>query len=172
METRVEAASDAAEIKRLLGLSFDSGHAGRNVWTLRAGPPVPGLCMVADGGGGLVGSIRYWPVTIAAVPSLLLGPLAVDPGLRGRGIGRRLVGDSLEAARRTGDWRWCLVSGEPGYYTQLGFAKVAAADLDLPAPIEEERLHLLDFSVSPSGEGGLGRMPGRPWAVRPMAPAM
>ena len=165
---RSEAASDDAEIRRLLSLGFGSGHAKRNIWKLRAGPPVRELCLVAEGGDGrLVGSIRYWPVTSASVPSLLLGPLAIDPKVRGRGIGRQLVRDSVAKAHRAGDWRWCFVSGEPDYYVRLGFAKVGGGDLDLPAPIEDERLHLLDFSATPFGEGGLGDMPERPWAVRP-----
>ena len=168
---RVEAASDAAEIGRLLDLSFDAGHSSRNIWKLRAGPPQLELCLVAEAGDGrLVGSIRYWPVTIASTPSLLLGPLAVDPEIRGQGIGRQLVGDSLDMARRKKAWRWCFVSGEPEYYTRLGFAKVGAADLDLPAPIEDERLHLMDFSSESPGEGKLGDMPERPWAIRPVPP--
>ena len=168
---RLEAASDAAGIGRLLDISFDSGHSSRNIWKLRAGPPRLELCLVAeDGDGRLVGSIRYWPVTIAAIPSLLLGPLAVDPAIRGQGIGRRLVGDSLEMARRRKAWRWCFVSGETEYYTRLGFTKVGAADLDLPAPIEDERLHLLDFSAESPGEGDLGGLPARPWAIRPAPP--
>ena len=167
---RLETTSDAAEIKRLLALGFDSGHAGRNIWALREGAPVPGLCLVAEAGDGrLHGSIRYWPISIASTPSLLLGPLAVDPAIRGRGIGRRLVKDSIALAREAGGWRWCFVSGEPGYYTRLGFAKVGAEDLDLPAPIEDERLHLLDFSAKTS-EGRLADMPERPWAVRPVQP--
>ena len=169
---RVEASSDAAEIGRLLDIGFDSGHSSRNIWKLRNGPPQLELCLVAEADDGrLVGSIRYWPITIASTPSLLLGPLAVDPEIRGRGVGRQLVGDSLDIARRKKAWRWCFVSGEAGYYTRLGFTKVGAADLDLPAPIEDERLHLLDFSSESQAQGGLGDMPERPWAIRPVPPA-
>ena len=169
---RVEAASDAAGVGRLLDLAFASGHAKRNVWKLRAGPPQPELCLVAEAEDGrLVCSIRYWPITVASVPSLLLGPLAVDPAVRGRGFGRQLVRDSLAMAHRTGTWRWCFVSGEPGYYASLGFTKIGADDVDLPAPIEDERLHLLDFSAKTLKEGNLGDMPERPWAIRPVSPA-
>ena len=169
---RLELASDAEEVRRLLGLAFGSGHAGRNIWKLRDGPPQAELCMVAEGAGGRVeGSIRYWPITVASAPSILLGPLAIDPAAKGRGIGRGLVRDSLAAAHRDGRWRWCFVSGEPGYYTDLGFTKIGEADVDLPAPIEDERLHLLDFSGKTPGNYGLRDMPERPWAVRPAPPA-
>lgn len=159
---RLETGTDATEIKRLLGLGFAASHAQRNIWQLRQGAPVAELCLVAQADAGLLGSIRYWPLVIAGLPSLLLGPLAVDPAVRGQGIGRQLVLDSLEKARVMGHWRWCFVSGERDYYPKLGFTKIAAADIDLPAPIEEERLHLLDFSAK-----NLVNMPDRPWLIRP-----
>ena len=59
---------------------------------------------------------------------------------------------------------------EAGCHARPGFTKAGAADLDLPAPIEDERLHLLDFSVKTSGGSGLGDMPEGPWAVRPATP--
>ncbi len=170
LQTRVEVEGDKDEIRRLLGLGFDASHAKRNIWSLREGEPIAELCLVveasgedkASGQGRLDGSIRYWPIMIAGTPSLLLGPLAVDPQVRGQGKGRQLVTDSIEKARAMGHWRWCFVSGETDYYTRLGFTKVSAEDLDLPLPIEDERLHLLDFSATT-----LQNMPDRPWVIRP-----
>jgi len=161
---RLEKPSDQAEIERLLGLGFGPGHSSRNIWALRPGPRLAELCLVAEDTskqGHLLGSIRYWPVTIAGFPSVLLGPLAVDPDLRGQGIGRQLVRESLALAEK-GPWRWCFVSGERDYYPKLGFSKLTAHDVDLPAPIEEERLHL----ISVSGDS-LSEMPPRPWAICP-----
>jgi len=162
---RPEQASDRAEIERLLSLGFPASHARRNIWALRHGPPQAELCLVAEDGenpGHLLGSIRYWPITIAGYPSVLLGPLAVDPELRGQGIGRQLVRESLALAEK-GPWRWCFVSGERDYYPRLGFTKLLAGDVDLPAPIEEERLHL----ISVSGDS-LEELPSRPWIIRPV----
>lgn len=162
---RQERPEDAVEIERLLKLGFAASHSRRNIWSLRAGAPVATLCLVAedaDNPGALLGSIRYWPITIAGEPSLLLGPLAVDPALRGQGIGRQLVLESLERARSEEGWHWCFVSGERDYYPKLGFSKLQQADLDLPAPIEEERLHLIAVSGN-----SLDQMPERPWMVRP-----
>ena len=160
---RHERPEDGGEIGRLLNLGFAPSHAKRNIWSLRQGTPVTGLCLVAeDDDGRLAGSIRYWPITIAGEASLLLGPLAVDPALRGQGIGRRLVLQSIDLAREQGHWHWCFVSGERDYYPKLGFSKLKASDLDLPAPIEEERLHLIAISGN-----SLDQMPVRPWRVRP-----
>ena len=179
---RQENAGDESEIRRLLGSAFDATHSKRNIWALREGAPVDGLCLVApaDVAGGvaavdapagapadtsappaLLGSIRYWPITVAGLPSLLLGPLAVSPEMRGQGIGQALVSDSLNLARKDGRWRCCFVSGEPHYYLKFGFEKLTQSDVILPQAIEEERLHLLDFS-SPN----LKEMPPRPWVIR------
>ena len=165
-QLRHEQPSDQAEVGRLLTLGFSADHSRRNIWALRAGPQLVELCLVAEdvsNPGHLLGSIRYWPITIAGMPSVLLGPLAVDPELRGQGIGRQLVRESLALAEK-GPWHWCFVSGERDYYPRLGFTKLSLSDVDLPAPIEEERLHL----ISVSGDS-LSDMPPRPWKIRPVA---
>lgn len=164
---RTERPEDASQIDRLLSLGFDANHARRNIWALRQGLPLSELCLVAESESEpdqLSGSIRFWPITIAGKPSLLLGPLAVDPACRGQGIGRTLVLQAIDMARKTDYWHWCFVSGERDYYPRLGFSKLTSSDVDLPAPIEEERLHL----IAVSGKK-LDQMPPRPWCVRPVS---
>ena len=157
---RQQTPDDIAEIERLMGLGFDSGHAGRNIWRLREGEALDELCLVAEAkSGNLLGSIRYWPITIAGQPSILLGPLAVDPAVRGRGIGVQLVRQSLDRAM-AGPWHWCFISGEPNYYLKFGFNPVGYDDVSLPAPIEEERLHLMPLSKADHKA-----MPPKPWPV-------
>ena len=85
---------------------------------------------------------------------------AVDPELRGQGIGRQLVRDSLALAR-SGPWAFCFVSGERDYYPKLGFSKLTAHQVDLPAPIEEERLHIISVSAT-----NLEDLPEAPWVIR------
>ena len=146
---RQETSADHPEVERLTGLGFAPSHAKRNIWSLRRGAPVAGLCLVAEdvhNSRHLLGSIRYWPITIAGLPSLLLGPLAVDPELRGQGIGRDLVLKSLDLAQK-GPWDFCFVSGERDYYPKLGFTKLSSNQVDLIALIEEERLHMISVSA-------------------------
>jgi len=160
---RQETPADQPEIERLMALGFAPSHSGRNIWQLRHGQKVIDLSLVAEDdnrSGHLLGSIRYWPITINAMPSLLLGPLAVDPELRGQGIGRQLVRESLALAR-SGPWALCFVSGERDYYPKLGFSKLKADQVDLPAPIEEERLHIISVSAT-----NLEDLPEAPWVIR------
>ena len=160
---RQQTPNDAAEIERLMSLGFGASHAGRNIWRLREGEAIEALCLVAEAEAGhLLGSIRYWPITIADQPSILLGPLAVEPAVRGRGIGVQLVRQSLERAM-AGAWHWCFISGEPNYYLKFGFSPVTYEDVSLPAHIEEERLHMLALSSATPED-----MPPKPWPVLSM----
>ena len=38
---------------------------------------------------------------------LLLGPLAVQPNLRGQGYGHQIVEEGLARAKAMGKWQWC-----------------------------------------------------------------
>ena len=58
-------------------------------------------------------------------------------------------------------WAFCFVSGEPEYYPRLGFTKISAAQIDLPAPIEDERLHLISVSGN-----SIDSLPPETWEIR------
>lgn len=115
---------DGTAITALLDRAFGMDRARRISYRLRDGTPaIPALSRIArDASGRVVGSIAYTPVAIgpAGDEALLLGPLAVDPTLRGHGIGRTLVGATLALARALGHRRVVLV-GDPAYYRPLGF---------------------------------------------------
>ena len=163
MFIRTETAADHLEVERLAGLGFDESHKRRNIWRLREAGPVENLCLVAasdDDESHLLGSIRFWPITLAGLPSILLGPLAVDPQLRGQGIGMALVREGLRRAE-SAPWAFCFVSGEPEYYPRLGFTKISESQVDLPAYIEDERLHIISVSGNT-----IDSLPREPWVIR------
>ena len=93
---------------------------------------------------------------------LLLGPLAVRPELRGRGLGQALIREALRRAR-LGDWPLVLVSGEVDYYPKFGFVPAAPYGLDWPGFIEPERLQFFELQ-----QGALESLPEGPLAVRPV----
>ncbi len=115
-----ERPDDAVLINPLLDRTFGFDRKQRTVYRLREGLlALPGLSFVSiDSDGALLGSIRYWPIRIGDTAAILLGPLAVEPALQGQGIGKALVGFSLEAARAL-DHRVCVVVGAPLYYRSL-----------------------------------------------------
>ncbi len=84
----------------------------------------------------------------------LLGPLAVRPSHKNRGIGRELVRIAVEAARRQGSEGVILV-GDPPYYQPLGFEKVAYGALEFPGPVDPNRVLIV-----PMGEDVHARLKG------------
>jgi predicted N-acetyltransferase YhbS len=71
--------------------------------------------------------------------ALLLGPLAVEPTLKGAGIGSALMRQAVSEARRLGHAAIILVGDAP-YYARFGFSAEKTAALAMPGPYEKHRL--------------------------------
>ena len=139
-QIRPEAASDAPLVEHLNEISFGPGRYAKAAYRLRDGvEPVASLSFVAVEGQDLLGSIRFWPVAIGMDRLLLLGPLAVQPGLRGRGIGIALMKHGIEAARTAGHASIVLVGDEP-YYVRVGFARIPPGRVRFPGPVDPARV--------------------------------
>lgn len=142
--------ADAAQIETLLDLTFGSARTRKTVYRLRDGVAhlKPLAFVVRDGAGVLLGSIRYWPVAIgdAAVPAVMLGPVAVHPDYQGQGIGRALIRHSLYAATRLGH-RICILVGDQPYYEPFGFVSAADRGLEMPGWVERERFQVMELAT-------------------------
>lgn len=148
--------ADRPAVEALLDLVFGRDRRDRSSYRLRAGnPPCPALSFAARMDGRLVGSVQQTPVAVGDKGSraLLLGPLAVEPALRGQGIGRALLRHSLDAARAAGRPHVFLV-GERDYYEPLGFGPAAAAGVRV-AGEPADRVHHMALAPdipAPRGE--------------------
>jgi len=131
----------AAGIEQLLDLSFGAGRTAKTVYKLRQDvAPIDALSFVAVEAGEIKGTLRFWPVLIgeAAVPALLLGPLAVHPEERGRAMGLALMRHALDEATRLGH-RIVILVGDAPYYAKVGFERAGAVNLQLPGWVDEAR---------------------------------
>lgn len=152
---RHERPGDGHDIDILLDLAFGPGRFAKTAYRLREGvAPIAALAYVAEEDGVMRGTVRYWPVRIGAAQSIMLGPIAVPPEHRGRGIAIRLMETSLAEAARLGHRSVMLVGDEP-YYSRVGFARAPAGRLTMPGPVDPARLLWRDLAP-----GGLDELKG------------
>jgi predicted N-acetyltransferase YhbS len=136
---RHERAGEVVAREALLDLSYGPGRFAKASERLREGR-LPELALVAAEGRRLVGTVQLWRVAAGPDrPALLLGPLAVAPDCRNRGIGSTLVQRALRESTRGGH-RAVLLVGDAPYYGRFGFSCEATRGLWLPGPFEQHRL--------------------------------
>jgi predicted N-acetyltransferase YhbS len=83
-------------------------------------------------------------VSAGGVPALVLGPLAVDPGSRGLGLGAALMRQGLALAKARGHGAVILLGDAP-YYGRFGFSTLKTGELLLPGAFERDRLLALEL---------------------------
>jgi predicted N-acetyltransferase YhbS len=150
-----EDASHDAIIELINAEAFGPGRFAKAAARIREqGPHDRSLSFVCADDGETIASVRMTAVRAGGVDGHLLGPLAVRPSHKNRGIGRELVRIAIEAARRKGSEAVILV-GDPPYYMPLGFEKVAYHSLTFPGPVDPGRV-----LVVPMGEDVHARLKG------------
>jgi predicted N-acetyltransferase YhbS len=173
---RRERTADASAREALLDTAYPV-RSTKPSERLRAGrAPARGLALVAveDGqrNSKVVGTVRLWEVSAGTGrPALLLGPLAVDPACRNRGIGSALMRHALATANRRGH-RAVLLVGDAAYYGRFGFSPKPTGKLWLPGLAEKHRLLGLElFPGALDGARGAIRVPRKATAT-PLAAAV
>ena len=142
-----EDASHDAAIELINEEAFGPGRHTRAAARIREqGPHDLSLSFICADDGETIGSVRMTPVQAGGVKAHLLGPLAVRPSHKRRGIGRELVRIAVDAARRKGSEAVILV-GDPPYYGPLGFEKVAYNALSFPGPVDPTRVLVVPISA-------------------------
>lgn len=142
------------EIEAINAEAFGPARFTRAAHFIREGGPHDvSLSFVALMGGIVVGSVRLTPVVIGTTQALLLGPLAVRPEWKKRGIGGTLMRMSMEAAEKAGHRLVILVGDEP-YYGPFGFKMVQPGSIVMPAPVDPRRM--LACELVPDALNGVG----------------
>lgn len=149
-EVVAETVHDVAAREALLDRAMGPGRKRKSSEKLRRGRrPSEGLALVArDASGVLVGTVRLWNVSLGegGAEALLLGPLAVDPRLKGAGIGSTLMQHAMFEAARLGH-RAILLVGDAPYYGRFGFSAEKTGRLAMPGPYERHRLLALELEA-------------------------
>lgn len=144
--TRAVTQFDLPAIRALNHRVFGPGCYAKAAYRVReGGPDISRFCRLAEDGCGLIASLRMTEILIGGTPgALLLGPLAVDARHANRGHGRRLIGESVAAARDAG-FRIVLLVGDVAYYSRLGFVVIREGKITMPGPVDPKRLMALEI---------------------------
>ncbi len=171
---RTERPADVAAREALLDVAYGPVRFTKPSQRLRERRE-PALSFVALEQGRVIGTVRLWPVAAGAGrPALLLGPLAVHPDCRRRGLGAALMRRALRAAQEAGHAALLLV-GDASYYGRFGFTAEKTGALSMPGPYEPARLLALELSPGAlDGAHGVIRVgaPRRPARRAAAAPAV
>jgi len=157
-EIRLETTADAPALSQLSAEAFGPGRFSRSAYRVREGvPPVAALSLTGWLDGRLVGGVRFTALKIGENEgAALLGPLLVDPQVKGKGYGKALVGEGLVRAGKAG-FGLVLLVGDMPYYGRFGFATVPPGQIVLPGPVDPARLLVVEL-VPGALEGVAGQI--------------
>jgi predicted N-acetyltransferase YhbS len=153
-----------ARIVEMTDRAFGPGRFVKTAERLREqSQPMADLSFVAlqgeQGQGRLLGSVRLWPIFVLDEagpkhePLAFLGPIVVDAGWRGRGVGKAMMKAALDAAFAKG-LNAVLLVGSRAYFEPMGFEP--ADGVILPGPVDPKRV-LIAYR-HPTGEKLRGRV--------------
>ena len=150
-DLRCETVADAKAVDGLIAMAFGPGRYAKAAERLREhNLPITKLSFVARYDGQIVGCVRQWPVHIGGRPAVLLGPFAVDPAWRSRGLGAALIEQAVTAATEAGHDVILLVGDEP-YFGRLGFK--VAPEIRMPGPVDQRRVLVLPLTAKEPPKG-------------------
>jgi GNAT superfamily N-acetyltransferase len=101
--------------------ALDAGMRPKDLILMKDGSTVIGFARIYDGESPVLGPGVYWRALMGGSPGGL-GPIGVDEAYRGRGLGLRILHESLMALKNRGaavtviDWTTHL-----GFYGKMGF---------------------------------------------------
>ena len=132
----------AAAVEDLLDRAFGADRKTRPAYALRQGTnAISALSFAAlDEDGALLGTLQSWPVKIEGEPLVMIGPVAVEPGIQRSGIGQTLMRAVLATAKVINAPPLMMI-GDPEYYGRFfGFTADGTAGWELDGHVERRRL--------------------------------
>ena len=113
------------------------------VHVLRKDPAfVPELDLVMERNGQLIGHVMYMRAKITAddgreLPVMTFGPISIHPDFQRRGLGKRLLDESMERARELGAGALCI-EGNIAFYGKSGFVVAGTRGIRYHGEPEQE----------------------------------
>lgn len=151
MEIRKEYPEDRREVYELIKKSFSNaeysdGNEHEFAEALRNGGSfIPELSLIAVENGKIIGHILFTKVYIGEHEALALAPLSVHPEYRQRGVALALMEQGHQIAKDLG-FDYCIVLGDPKYYTQSGYAPASVYGIKAPFDVPDENFMAVKFN--------------------------
>lgn len=149
VSVRPERATDKDAIRALHDLVFDEPDEGEIVEAIRGtADAVEGGSLVAvDRTGALIGHLLASRGFVVGEDGTqhavwMLGPFAVRADVQGRGVGARLMRETINRATKRGVPLICLL-GHASYYPRFGFVSARSLGIEPPQPWEDEHWQAL-----------------------------
>ena len=103
---------------------------------------VPELDLVMERNGQLIGHVMYMRAKITAddgreLPVMTFGPISIHPDFQRRGLGKRLLDESMERARELGAGALCI-EGNIAFYGKSGFVVAGTKGIRYHGEPEQE----------------------------------
>lgn len=114
---------------------------------------IPELSLIAENNSEILGHIMLTKLSINnntnKYGSLALAPVSVLPEYQNKGIGSRLIAESIKIAKKLG-YKSIIVLGHEKYYPKFGFRPASKWGIKPPFEVKEEAfmaLELEDYSL-------------------------
>lgn len=147
-QIRQEQVTDHDQVDALLREAFGQPEEAILVRKLRAGSAfIPGLSLVAESNGKIVGQILFTSIQIngaKTTSSLALAPMSVLTQYQSNGIGSALVRAGLERCHQMG-YRSVIVLGHADYYPRFGFEPASKWHIKAPFEVPDEYFMALEL---------------------------
>ncbi len=144
---RPETPADLASIHHVNEAAFGRPAEADLVDTLRQHGAIT-LSWVAVDSDHIVGHVLYSPATVSVnettIDAVALGPVAVEPTFQNKGVGSRLIRESLEALRAQGH-SLVFVLGHSTYYPRFGFKPSKPLGIECEFKVPEEAFMVLEL---------------------------
>lgn len=143
MVIRQEEAKDHSTVYFLVKRAFETAeHADGSehdlVGALRKSRAyIPGLSLVAEMDGKIVGHIMFTRAEVGDAAVLALAPLSVLPEYQRRGVGTALIREGHRIAGELG-YGWSVVLGSEAYYPRAGYLPADTFGIEAPFDVPRE----------------------------------
>ncbi|MCC6600056.1 MAG: N-acetyltransferase [Crocinitomicaceae bacterium] len=148
---RQETPDDFKEIFEINRIAFGQENEAKLITALRNNHAVfvPELSIVATKNDKVIGHILFTKILIKdnrgnMHGSLALAPMAVIPEFQKRGVGRRLIREGLEAARKSG-FKSVIVLGHEHYYPKFGFEPAEKWGINAPFNVPSNAFMVIEL---------------------------